>query len=73
VASEEDFFETHKAIDPVLTKRLHAEIENDNDGSEEDFKQIRKRVEQDRVEVYQKSTYLDTEVKSSGFKKRPKK
>jgi hypothetical protein len=42
VKPEEDFFEIHKAIETVLGKRLHDQVEDD---SEEDFKLMRKRVE----------------------------
>jgi hypothetical protein len=85
VAEEENFFIVNKAAeeksteersDDVLGKRSHLLFQSEQEADIADIKQMKKRIEQDRVEVYKKEVYQDVEEAlaklpaTSGFKKR---
>ncbi len=65
----------------MLGKRPYLLHETEQEAEISDIKQMRKRVEQDRVEVYRKEIYQDIDDKlpeseklpAVGFKKRQKK
>ena len=82
VAEEEDFFAVNKVIEKeddqsgVLGKRPYLLFETEQESDLADIKQMKKRVEQNRVEVYKKEVYQDADLllpSTSGFKKRQKK
>lgn len=59
-----------------LGKRPHLLFETEQEAELADIKKMKKRVEQDRVEVYKKEVYQDDDelpLSKQGFKKRQKK